>query len=306
MKLFDPVDEDESDPMVSQPDQGKGPGLGQGIGRAIHQAREWLGHDAGTLFQHEKIPAVCLLAGSGLVFALVIQGLHGFDWSLFPDESRYLMLAGWGIAGSVLAIYLARLGIREYHVAGTSGMGGLAATREQPYYDSVTRLPTRRLFGILLDQALSRAVRQRRPLALLLLDLEQIKVVTVRHGSVSGDSARRVLAARIRGCLRKTETVARLKHDGFAVLLEAPGSPKEVGGIAQKILQTVVLPMTLQGEEILINCSIGIAYCPTNGRSSADLMTCAEEAMRSARSQSSPIVFGSPEFQAEMIAVHHA
>ncbi len=290
--------------MVSQSGHGKGPGLAQRIGPAIHQARERLGHAAGTLVQREKITAVCLLVGSGLILAVVVQGLRWFDWSLIPQESRYSILAAWGLAGIFLAIYLARLGIREYPTAGTSGVGRLDASRAQAHYDSVTRLPTRRLFDILLDQALSRAVRQRRPLAVLLLDLEQIKVVTVRHGSVSGDSARRVLAARTRGCLRKTDTVARLKNDEFAVLLEAPGSPKEVGKIAQKILQTVVLPMTLQGEEILINCSIGIAYCPTDGQSRADLMTSAEEAMRSARSQSSPIVFGSPEYQTEMIALH--
>ena len=159
------------------------------------------------------------------------------------------------------------------------------------YYDQVTGLPGDRLFQILLKQAVLGADRSERVLALLLFKLDQLRVVSHQHGHASGDLALRVLAARVKSCLRPTDATARLGGDQFAVILDGVQSPEEGAALAQKILHTVVLPLTVHGHEILINTSIGIALYPIDSTESEGLMKSAAEAMSAASSQGLPIQF---------------
>lgn len=161
------------------------------------------------------------------------------------------------------------------------------------YYDVVTGLPGSRLFEMILGQAIERMSLTERTMALLMFDLKQLKIVSDSQGKAGKDLAVRVLAARVKSCIRMSDTVARVGTDRFAVLLENLSAPVDAASIAQKVLQTVVLPLTIASEEILIDTRIGIAMYPTDATAAKDLMARAEDAMATAQADAVPISFSS-------------
>lgn len=236
------------------------------------------------------LPAALFLGTIGAVLAGV-KGMVALSAEAALRPGGYTAALLWTVISVSVAAVLAVLGLREYANAARDHAEFSAGSDEpdEPYYDTVTGLPTMRLFKDVLQQALARVGPGERLVALLLLDLEQVKVLSDRKGSASGDSALRVLTARIKGCLRGPHTVARLGGDEFGVLLEGSKSIDEITHTAEKIRQTVGLPLTLLGEEILINTRIGIALRRTDGKSAEDLLYRASEAKAAAKSHGQPI-----------------
>ncbi len=250
----------------------------------------------------KKARPFAFLLGALVALCIGIQGA----WSWYTDGEQYSGpgIAFWCGGSLVLTVLLARLGIKELRVQRD---GDLQARRaKEPRYDSVTGLPTGRLFKTLVDEALSQAERGEASMAILLLDLEQIQLVSERRGSTGGDSALRVLAARIKGSLHGADTVARLRGDQFAVLLRGTNSPEKVAESAQKIFQRVIIPMIVHGEEILVNSCMGIALYPVDGSSWTDLITHAREAMESAKSQGLPIFFATADLNSQVFGLPSA
>ena len=134
--------------------------------------------------------------------------------------------------------------------------------QQRAYLDVLTGLPNRALLTDRLNIALAQAKRQHRVLALMFLDLEKFKKVNDTFGHPFGDQVLRVVASRLKSCLRNGDTLARYGGDEFVALLPEVPSQEAASAIARKITRTFSEPIVLEEKEISIGASIGIALYP--------------------------------------------
>ncbi|NHZ90936.1 EAL domain-containing protein [Massilia sp. CCM 8733] len=150
-------------------------------------------------------------------------------------------------------------------------------------HDSLTRLPNRSLLEDRIVQAIHGAERSGKRFALMFLDLDRFKTINDSLGHQYGDKLLQAVAARLSDCLRANDTVARLGGDEFVVLLGDVGAPTAVASVARKMLDTIALPLDVEGQVQSVSASIGISMYPDDGTSLRDLMTNADSAMYHAK-----------------------
>jgi diguanylate cyclase (GGDEF)-like protein/PAS domain S-box-containing protein len=155
--------------------------------------------------------------------------------------------------------------------------------RHLAYYDSLTELPNRQLFGDRCEHALQRARRNGRSLALLFLDLDRFKYVNDSLGHPVGDDLLRAVAQRLKECLRHCDTVARLGGDEFIVLLEDVKSRRAIELTARRILAAFHQPFLVQGHRLNVCTSIGVSCYPGDGEDATTLIKNADLAMYRAK-----------------------
>lgn len=151
-------------------------------------------------------------------------------------------------------------------------------------YDSLTGLANRGLFRETLSSAIARAGRNQHYLALLFVDLDHFKSVNDNLGHAAGDSLLRMVSDSLRNCIRRGDTAARLGGDEFCILLDEVDAPNAVMTVAQKVLKRIAAPFYINGAEVYISASIGIAMFPESGENSDDLLMAADTAMYRAKS----------------------
>jgi diguanylate cyclase (GGDEF)-like protein/PAS domain S-box-containing protein len=153
------------------------------------------------------------------------------------------------------------------------------ALEYQTLHDPLTGLPNRTLFNDRLRQGIVVAHRERKPLVLLIMDMDRFKDVNDTLGHHIGDLLLQQVALRLATTLRQSDTVARLGGDEFAVL-PAAGTDLHGGSqAAKKILHTLEQPFLIDGRNIDVGASIGIAVCPEHGEEADTLMRHADVAM---------------------------
>ncbi|MDQ3281511.1 MAG: EAL domain-containing protein [Acidobacteriota bacterium] len=153
----------------------------------------------------------------------------------------------------------------------------------QAYHDALTGLPNRLLFRDRLTMALAHAKRQQAQLAVMFLDLDRFKYVNDTLGHSLGDELLRAVAARLRSVLRDGDTIARMGGDEFTVLLTDASNAEDAAKVAQKLLDTVAHPLRVEGHELYVTTSIGIALFPDDGDSAEALLKSADSAMYRAK-----------------------
>ena len=153
----------------------------------------------------------------------------------------------------------------------------------QAYHDALTSLPNRLLFRDRLTVALAHAKRQKVPLAVMFLDLDRFKFVNDTLGHSLGDELLRAVAARLKAVLREGDTIARMGGDEFTILLGDLTSTDDAAKIAQKLLETISHPFSVDGHELYVTTSIGIALFPNDGDSAEALLKNADNAMYRAK-----------------------
>ncbi len=153
----------------------------------------------------------------------------------------------------------------------------------QAYHDSLTGLPNRLLFRDRLTIALAHAKRQDSSLAVMFLDLDRFKFVNDTLGHSLGDELLRIVAMRLKSVLREGDTIARMGGDEFTVLLSDLENSNLAVAIAQKLLDTVAEPVRLEGHELYVTTSIGIALYPNDGETTETLLKNADAAMYRAK-----------------------
>ena len=168
--------------------------------------------------------------------------------------------------------------------------------RQMAYYDSLTSLPNRRLFTEQLDLLLRLAKRNKEMMALLFLDLDNFKRINDSLGHSAGDLLLREVAKRLSGCVRDSDVVAhyvesnsridvsRLGGDEFTVVLNQLDSAESAGTVAQRVIDALVQPMTIEGHELVVTPSIGIAIAPNDADNVEGLLKAADTAMYHAKS----------------------
>lgn len=169
------------------------------------------------------------------------------------------------------------------------------------HYDVLTNTANRRLFEDRCEQALSSAIRHGHSSALICLDVDHFKRINDTLGHDAGDQLLQELARRLRGCVRKEDTIARLGGDEFAVLLSQVKGAEGCEKVARYILNTLVQPIKVPGGELVITSSIGITLAPEDGNSYEQLLKNADMAMYRAKNAGrNNIQFFSKEMNEDM------
>ncbi len=152
-------------------------------------------------------------------------------------------------------------------------------------YDTLTGLPNRVLLGERLTQALTRAGRQDRGVAVLFMDLDHFKHVNDSMGHAAGDALLQHIARRLSAQIREGDTVARLGGDEFTLVMEDVENSDAVVALAERVLQALREPASINGHELVISPSLGIALYPEHGRSADELLKNADTAMYAAKAR---------------------
>jgi diguanylate cyclase (GGDEF)-like protein len=163
--------------------------------------------------------------------------------------------------------------------------------RHLAYNDPLTGLPNRTLFNDHLNGCIERAGPAEQSLALLYLDLDRFKFVNDTLGHEVGDRLLRALAQRIRSCVRGSDCVARLGGDEFAVVLDDLPGIEVASATANKICHAVNAPVEIDGHDLTVTASIGIALFPSDGQDASALLRRADTAMYRAKKKHSDFEF---------------
>lgn len=166
------------------------------------------------------------------------------------------------------------------------------------YHDPLTDLPNRSLFLDRLSVAIAQAERQEQGLAVLFLDIDDLKLVNDTLGHATGDELLNRLADRLTDIVRRGDTVARVGGDEFLVLLPNVSEEEDAGVVAQKILDKLAEPFVVRGEEMHVTSSIGVSIYPTDGLEAESLIRNADGAMYRAKER------GGNKFQLSSHVVH--
>ncbi|MTJ80592.1 MAG: EAL domain-containing protein [Telmatospirillum sp.] len=151
------------------------------------------------------------------------------------------------------------------------------------HHDLLTGLPNRLLVEDRLLQSVARATRSRTKTALLFVDLDHFKAVNDSLGHSAGDSVLREVAGRLLTSVRDTDSVSRHGGDEFLVVLSEVRDSQAIIAVAEKILESLSRPVMVEGHEIFISASIGIAVSPDDGMGFEELLKKADTAMYHAK-----------------------
>lgn len=151
------------------------------------------------------------------------------------------------------------------------------------HYDPLTDIPNRILFRDRLEHMLNLANRDKTAFALMFVDLNGFKQVNDNFGHDAGDAIIRTCAERLSSCMRRSDSVARVGGDEFTLLLSHIDSHTDVAHIAEKIIALIAEPSDINGYEVVVGCSIGIAVYPQAGRDADTLLKNADMAMYKAK-----------------------
>ncbi len=206
---------------------------------------------------------VPLNAGQDGLGALI---LHGTSEVRYTDQDKQLL----HYVATQLATFIERQRM-------------LSRLQFMAQFDQLTGLPNRALLFDRLHIALARAKREQTQLSLLFLDLDKFKQVNDSLGHKAGDQLLQMVAQRLLGCIRESDTAARLAGDEFVVLLEDAGAAEGIAGVAEKIRFTLSQPFELEGLAHFVLPSIGGAVYPQHGSEAQQLLQRADHAMYQAK-----------------------
>ncbi|MFT3720806.1 putative bifunctional diguanylate cyclase/phosphodiesterase [Pseudorhodoferax sp.] len=232
--------------------------VGTHVGQRVHP-------DALPSFQHE--------------FQAVLQGQRMRDF-----ECRFLHKSG-------RVVYLTWSAVLSQDHGVVVAVGRDVTERKQAEqrirylatHDGLTDLPNRNLVQDRIQQGIAHARRTGRLLALLFLDLDRFKVINDCYGHPFGDAVLKAAAERLAALVREGDTVARQGGDEFLILLADLRQAADAYVVAQKIVQTLEAPFVVQGREVHLTGSIGVAVFPQDGESADALIGSADVAMYRAK-----------------------
>ncbi|HEY4857278.1 MAG TPA: EAL domain-containing protein [Xanthobacteraceae bacterium] len=149
-------------------------------------------------------------------------------------------------------------------------------------HDALTDLPNRTLLRTQLEYELKR-VKRGECLAVLCLDLDYFKGVNDTLGHPVGDELLKVVADRLRGCVRELDTIARLGGDEFAIIMTALRQPSDAAALAKRVRDSIAQPYLIDGHQIVVDISIGISIAPIDAIEPDQLLKNADMALYGAK-----------------------
>ena len=151
-------------------------------------------------------------------------------------------------------------------------------------HDALTGLPNRTLLNDRLVQAISHAERFGHCVSVVFIDLDKFKDINDSLGHIAGDELLKTVANRMVSCVRSIDTVVRLGGDEFVILLsEQPKNIDSTVEVLDKIRTAIAEPIHLEGHDLNVTCSIGLANYPEDGTAASSLLANADAAMYRAK-----------------------
>jgi diguanylate cyclase (GGDEF)-like protein/PAS domain S-box-containing protein len=177
----------------------------------------------------------------------------------------------------------------RHYVAIASDISAIKKTEERlehlAHHDSLTNLPNRILFSDRLLQAVALAKRNKKMIAVMLLDLDRFKEVNDTLGHRLGDQLLIEVSRRLKNSIREVDTISRLGGDEFAIILSDISDIESAAQVAQHFMQSVSEPFEIENHEIFITTSIGITIYPADSDEMESLLKNADTAMYHAKSR---------------------
>ncbi len=267
--------------------------------------------DATILFQSPSVARVLGWDSDSVLGTNLLSAIHPTDQPVWRtivefliDDSGSEMVAEWRVRhGDGSWRYLQSNVTNLFH---EPSVGGLVLNsrditdqknleeqlRHQAFHDPLTGLANRALFSEHLEQAVRRRGRLGGGLALLFVDLDSFKAVNDLHGHANGDELLKQVAARLRATCRDADAIARLGGDEFAVLFEALALGSDPSSAAERLIGSFAKPFRVQGVDVFVTASIGVALDESATESGEDLLRNADLAMYAAKTKNK----GSYEF----------
>ncbi|HEX6112627.1 MAG TPA: EAL domain-containing protein [Geminicoccaceae bacterium] len=152
-------------------------------------------------------------------------------------------------------------------------------------HDPMTELPNRELLWQRLEQVLAGLRRRDSMSAVLMIDLDRFKSVNDTLGHAAGDRLLKLCSRRLEACVRETDTVARLGGDEFALIQVEVEGAGEAQALCSRLLATFVEPFELDGHEIIVTASIGVALAPGDADEPGRLLQYADVALYRAKAE---------------------
>jgi diguanylate cyclase (GGDEF)-like protein len=153
------------------------------------------------------------------------------------------------------------------------------------YHDTLTGLPNRLLLQDRLQQALAHGGRSGRMVGVMYLDIDHFKRINDTLGHHLGDQVLKGFAGRLEGCVRRSDTVARMGGDEFVIVIADVAEPEGVAEVARKIIERMTAPLRLAEQEVPVSTSIGVALYPGDGVDGETLLRHADLALYEAKQQ---------------------
>lgn len=151
------------------------------------------------------------------------------------------------------------------------------------FFDPLTTLPNRRSFAEKLPEILLHAGHKNELVAVFYLDLDHFKEVNDTLGHGMGDNLLQVAAKRLQSVLREYDVVARLGGDEFALVIPHLTAHADAEAVARKVIEHMTTPFSLNGHELSVTASVGIAFYPEHGCEANDLLKKADIALYRAK-----------------------
>jgi diguanylate cyclase (GGDEF)-like protein/PAS domain S-box-containing protein len=153
------------------------------------------------------------------------------------------------------------------------------------HYDQLTEIPNRYLLLERIDHLIVQCERNANSFALLYIDLDKFKIINDTKGHAFGDKLLKEAVSRLSGCVRHSDTIARIGGDEFVVLLENISSTDAIAAMAETLIDALSEEFVIEDEAFLVSCSIGISIYKENGRTTDALLSYADMAMYKAKHQ---------------------
>ncbi len=264
------------------------------LGRRLFETC-WAGaiREDGSPFPADELPPLRAIAGGQPVRNVVVgvrrAAAGGRAWLLVNAEPQLDPDGGVGQVICTISDVTQRKALEEQ-------------LAYRAYHDVLTGLPNRALFLDRLQNALAGRRRREDQLAVLFVDLDNFKVVNDSLGHEVGDRLLVEVAGRLESSVRPADTLARLGGDEFAVMLTNVSGIRDVMGVVARILERLEAPIALQGEEVTVTASVGVALSTSDDPTPADLMREADAAMyRTKRSGKAGYSVFDPSLHAEAL-----
>jgi diguanylate cyclase (GGDEF)-like protein len=198
-------------------------------------------------------------------------GLAGLGFSLLMAMLTWQLASGRARARALAGEMTAELRESEAKLRHLAGL------------DPLTMLPNRSLFSDRMQSALSLARRHHGRVGVMFVDLDRFKPINDTYGHGVGDRLLVACAARMRDCVRESDTLARIGGDEFVVMLTEMAGHADADAVADKIRHALTEPFEVDGHVLTISVSVGIAVFPDDGADELNLMKHADQAMYRAK-----------------------
>ena len=193
-------------------------------------------------------------------------------------------LSGWLMYSVLIALVIGftrrfRIDHEELVIVSRERQRSEQRLYHQANFDALTGIPNRMLFFDRLNMTLEHVTRHGSTLAILFIDIDGFKDVNDTYGHVAGDQLLAQIAGALKESVRAEDTVARLGGDEFAILVPRLDKSRDVTHLASKVLKAIAQPFQVEGGQVAVSASVGVALSSDSGNDSARLVKCADMAM---------------------------